>query len=81
MKPRAIFREDVPTLPGRWRCIGDRVVILMDTNEHMPYVALLYTQIMVNGLKMHEAIHSQKISEGPNTWFRGKDHEYILISS
>jgi len=79
--PKAMFREDLLEILRRWRKNGDRVVLIMDANEHVIDGAMC-KQLAGEDLQMREAVHSETNSPGPKTWFRGADPiDGIWVSS
>ena len=70
--PKAMFRDDLLGLLRLWRSEGDRVILMMDANEHVINGALC-RQLRGEDLRMSEAVHACTPGDGPKTWFRGKD--------
>ena len=60
---------------------GDRVVLIMDVNEHVIDGAMC-KQLTGKDLQMREVVHSETKGPGPKTWFGGKDPiDDIWVSS
>ena len=68
--PRQMFQDDLINLLRLWREKGDRLVLLMDANDHV-VDGELAMRLRGEGLAMEEAVHSRNPGQGPPTHFRG----------
>ena len=70
--PRQMFIDDLANLLRLWRGQGDRLVLMMDANDHV-LTGETSRRLAEEGIDLEEAVHSYNGGVGPNTYFRGKD--------
>ena len=67
-----MFGNNLCTLLKSWRRQGDRIILLMDTNDNM-YKGKLSQRIADNLIELKEAVHEATAGQGPNTHIRGSE--------
>ena len=70
--PKAMFRDDLLGALRIWRNNGERVILMMDANEHVSD-GTMCSQLRQPDIDMHPAVDSTTPGTSPKTWFRGKE--------
>jgi len=68
--PLRMFAVDILAVLRTWRKQGDRIILLMDANEHILHGDLV--RRIMQDLEMVEATHVHWEGDEPHTWIRGK---------
>ena len=63
-----MFREDLLAVLRRWWGKGDRVVLIVDVNEHV-INGTMCKQMKGEDLQMRAVVHSETKGTGLKTWF------------
>ena len=70
--PKTMFRDDLLGALQIWRNNGERVILMMDANEHVSD-GKMCSQLRQSDIDMHPAVDSTTSGTSPKTWFRGKE--------
>ena len=70
--PKAMFRDDLLGALRIWRNNGERVILMMDANEHVSD-GKMCSQLRQSDIDMHPSVDSMTPGTSPKTWFRGKE--------
>ena len=67
--PRKVLRKDIISKMKEWRNEGDKLILLLDSNENMDGIPLA-RMLQHPDLGMGNAIKSRTHMEGPHTFIR-----------
>ena len=67
-----MFRDDLLSALRIWRSNAERVILMMDANEHVSN-GKMCSQLRQSDIDMHPSVDSMTPGTSPKTWFRGKE--------
>ena len=70
--PKSMFRDDLLGALCIWRNNGERLILMMDANEHVSD-GKMCKQLRQSDIDMHPSVDATTPGTSPKTWFRGKD--------
>ena len=68
--PRKLFREQLLNMLQEWRSEGEKIILLIDSNEDMENGTLARCLSSID-LQMYDVIKARSGIQGPNTFIRG----------
>ena len=67
-----MFHDNMCVVLRQWRAGGDKIVLMMDSDKN--FLNGMQSRILVvDDVKLKEAVHSILVSKGPKTYFRGSE--------